>query len=158
MDKKISDIILKNEESLLTTPTRYSYDHLNKLLDDDFIEFGSSGNIYRKQDILARLPQENNFTFTMENILIKQIDEYIFLLTYKVKKMQGDGQVLASLRSSLWKKFNMEFKLLFHQGTPIAQPKITDFKSLIKRARKQAQATGLKKRHVKKAITEIRKK
>lgn len=119
MDKKILDIILKNENSLLIAPTRYSYDHLNKLLDDDFFEFGSSGNIYYKRDILARLPKENNFTSTMENAALKQLDNHTFLLTYKANRIQTDGQVLASLRSSLWKKFDTEFKLIFHQGTLI---------------------------------------
>jgi hypothetical protein len=118
MNKKTFDAILKNENSLLAAPTRHSYDHLNNLLADDFIEFSSSGNIYHKQDILARLPKETNFTFSMEDILIREIDSCIFLITYKVKKAQLDNENISfSLRSSLWKKFDAGWKLIFHQGT-----------------------------------------
>lgn len=96
MDKQIYDIILKNENSLLASATRCSCHHLNKLLADNFVEFGSSGNIYYKQDILARLPHENNCTFIMENSLLRQIDNHTFLLTYKAKKIHSDGKMLAN--------------------------------------------------------------
>ena len=46
------------ELKLLTPSTRRDVNVLNRLLADDFIEFGASGNIYTKQDVLCSLPAE----------------------------------------------------------------------------------------------------
>ncbi len=45
-----------NLETLLLKPeVRSSREELGKLLADDFVEFGSSGSVYRKSDTLASL-------------------------------------------------------------------------------------------------------
>ena len=46
----ICEVIQQLELSLLDPSSRKSVNILDCLIDDDFIEFGSSGNIYHKQD------------------------------------------------------------------------------------------------------------
>ena len=58
--KIIIDVIKNLETSLLQSSTRQSTESLNQLLADDFIEFGVSGKIYNKKDILALLPKEQH--------------------------------------------------------------------------------------------------
>lgn len=56
----MKDLIYQLELSLLTPETRHSPAHLNQLIADDFVEFGSSGNIYGKRDCIAYLPLESS--------------------------------------------------------------------------------------------------
>ena len=46
--------------NLIQPSTRQSIESLNWLLTDDFLEFGVSGQIYHKKDILALLPKEQH--------------------------------------------------------------------------------------------------
>ena len=106
---------IKNLElSLLQSKTRNSIKALNQLLADDFIEFGVSGKIYHKNDILTRLPKEKNpVEIEMFDFEVKQFGKGIVHVTYKTlqhKKM--------ALRSSLWKNnTNNGWQMCFHQGT-----------------------------------------
>ena len=51
--------LLRNlEEQLLRPEIRKSRERLNELLADGFAEFGSSGRVFDKAEILERLPQE----------------------------------------------------------------------------------------------------
>ena len=46
------------EERLLDPVVRHSLDMLSQLLADDFVEFGRSGKVYNKEQIISRLPRE----------------------------------------------------------------------------------------------------
>jgi len=83
---------------------------------DDFMEIGSLGQIYNKQDILDHLPKENGITWEMENFQTKELGENFVLATYQVKKISNETTIV-SLRSSIWQKENGDWKMLFHQGT-----------------------------------------
>ena len=50
--------IVKLETSLFSANTRTSFDRLNKLIADDFIEVGASGVRFDKQHVVERLPTE----------------------------------------------------------------------------------------------------
>lgn len=100
------------EMSLLEPKVRSSVSHLNKLIDDDFIEFSSSGKVYDKQDILKFLPAEEKRNFVISDFAIKELSEDVVLVTYKTTE---NG--LTCLRSSLWKREFDEWKMVFHQGT-----------------------------------------
>ncbi len=119
MEQYIHEKIYELESSLLRPEIRESFDSLDKLLADDFIEFGSSGLVYNKSDILKRLPvTTDKVEFIMSDFSIKILAENIVLTTFKTKRIIN-REILVSLRSSLWRKQDDSWQLLFHQGTKI---------------------------------------
>jgi aminoglycoside 6'-N-acetyltransferase len=98
------------EQSLLDPCVRQSTGQLNKLIADDFLEFGSSGKVYNKQDCIK--PDETSRKFAVSEFKIKELSKDVTLATYKTTE---DG--IAALRSSIWKRYDGEWKMIFHQGT-----------------------------------------
>ena len=106
----LSKLIEALERSLLEPCVRSSTAQLNKLIADDFLEFGKSGKVYNKQDCIK--PDENLRKFAVNDFKIKELSKDVMLATYKTTE---DG--IASLRSSIWKRYGDEWKMIFHQGT-----------------------------------------
>jgi hypothetical protein len=117
---EISKTIHEQELSLLQPEVRLSYDALNALLADDFMEFGSSGLRYDKKQTLEQLPKNaNKVSYTMENFESYQLAEGIVLATYKTERLIDGDSKSAALRSSLWRNTDSGWKLFFHQATPV---------------------------------------
>lgn len=106
-------MIQEMEESLLKPETRKSIPKLQKLIAEDFIEYGSSGIIYNKQDLLDSLHEEEPKDYLAENFKVKELSPTILLITYKITIAPR-----CSLRSSIWQYKNNRWQMIFHQGTP----------------------------------------
>jgi RimJ/RimL family protein N-acetyltransferase len=109
-DDILPKLIEALERSLLDPSVRQSTEQLNTLIADDFLEFGSSGKIYNKQDCIK--PDDIPRKFVVSDFKIKELSKDVMLATYKTT---GDG--IASLRSSIWKRYGAEGQMMFHQGT-----------------------------------------
>ena len=109
------DNVIQLEKSLLEPANRTDLVTLQKLLHDEFVEFGSSGCIYNKQDILNLLPHEQPRMLKIESTSIntKKLSDSCILLTYK---LICDNK-LYSTRSSIWINNSCQWQLFFHQGT-----------------------------------------
>ena len=53
----LEERILALERKLLDPDVRASSQELDRLIADDFVEFGSSGRIWNKRDVLSALPR-----------------------------------------------------------------------------------------------------
>lgn len=102
------------EEQLLQTDFRRNRAAVAALLADEFREFGSSGSVWNKQEILDKLETEARFDAVMEGFDAVELAPGVILATYNV--LVGDR---ASLRSSIWMKRDGRWQMLFHQGTMI---------------------------------------
>ncbi len=100
------------ELSLLTPSVRKSREQLNQLIADDFIEFGSSGRIYNKKDVLESLPGEKSKDYAVEDFTTSELSAHLILATYTVT-----SESRRSLRSSIWQFNGHHWQMLFHQGT-----------------------------------------
>lgn len=109
----VKNLIYQLELSLLKPETRGSAHHLNQLIADDFVEFGSSGNIYRKKDCIEDLPFESRVDkdINVENFEVIELSSDIILATYKITRPR------VSLRSSIWRRIDGQWQMIFHQGT-----------------------------------------
>jgi len=109
-------------ELLLLDPSvRQSAAQLSQLIADDFIEFGSSGKVYNKQDMLDLLPLEAEpFSVAITDFKVIALSSEVILSTYKVT-VRSDVFVRTSLRSSLWKLYEAGWQMFFHQGTKCEQ-------------------------------------
>ena len=110
----VTDILLELELSLLRPSFRKSSDELERILADDFIEFGSSGKTYNKQQVIDFLANEIQTEIAVEDFSVKMLSEDIALATYKTFHKDSQKRVL---RSSVWKKTENSWVLEFHQGT-----------------------------------------
>jgi hypothetical protein len=102
------------EERLLQQEVRKSAEELMSLLADDFIEFGSSGNVYNKQQVTEGLLNETSIQITLRDFKMKLLAPNVALATYRAVKHK---EMKMSLRSSIWKLKDGKWQLVFHQGT-----------------------------------------
>lgn len=101
------------EEKLLQPEFRRNRNAVAALLADEFREFGSSGRVWTKQQILDRLESEPSFKAKMSDFRAAELASGVALITYRVTVEKR-----ASLRSSIWIKRDGRWQMIFHQGTP----------------------------------------
>lgn len=109
-------LIHKLELSLLNQTIRQSKSKLNQLIADEFVEFGKSGKVYKKQNILDSLPFEKTRRYSVIDFEVKELSQSVILAMYKI--IENDA---VSLRSSIWKLYGDEWRIIFHQGTKIPE-------------------------------------
>jgi hypothetical protein len=101
------------EERLLDPVVRCSPELVDALLADDFTEFGSSGRVYDKTAIIQALKHETGFEkYIARDFTVKELAPTVSLVTYKIDES-------ATLRSSIWRLDEGQWKMVFHQGTRI---------------------------------------
>ena len=106
--------ILNLEKRLMN----YDYKEFNELLADDFLEYGSSGNSYDKKaqlDAVKGINKNSLIKFTVTDFKIKLLATDVLLATYQTFR-HNDSKY--ALRSSIWKKNEGKWQMIFHQGTP----------------------------------------
>ena len=92
-------------------------DHLEALLADDFAEFGTSGRVYAKHDVLDQLPAQPAFESRLYGFALRVLAPNLVLAVYRLRAYEQE-----SLRSSIWRHEGGRWRMTFHQGTPIDQP------------------------------------
>ncbi|MDQ0350374.1 hypothetical protein J2R98_000177 [Alkalibacillus filiformis] len=112
--KELTEHLYSLEATLLKGEVRKSAETLNELIADDFVEFSSTGVIYDKENILKRLPSEDDPGITLSNFQIKHLSPTCVLTTFKIFI---ESKQKFSLRSSVWKLNNEKWQMTFHQGT-----------------------------------------
>jgi len=118
-EKNDADAIRRLEEQLLDSNVRTSAEEVANLLAEDFVEFGSSGRVFNKNQIIECLQQEDGTCCrTMHDFQISRLAPGVVLATYRVRREGNDGAVpVLSLRSSIWKLIDSRWQMVFHQGT-----------------------------------------
>lgn len=108
------------EKALLDPAVRRDRARVSALLAEDFVEFGSSGRIWKRDAILDLLEAEKNFVPPeVEEMTCRSLGESVMLVTYKTVRFNTDtGARSAALRSSIWSIESGSWLLRFHQGTP----------------------------------------
>lgn len=112
-----SNIVIEFEKMLLDPNVRKSPASVDRLLDDSFVEFGTSGNTYDKKIIIERLSLETPSEIDAFDFVSVRLSSDVIQLRFKTRRVSEDGSVTASLRSSIWRKASDGWKMVFHQGT-----------------------------------------
>ena len=103
------------EQELQGCSTRSDAERLEQLLADDFVEFGASGTVWgSKAEVIAGLQDEVFSPRRMSGFAVKMLSYGVALVTYRGHR-QGVGD---SLRSSVWREEQGQWRMVFHQGTP----------------------------------------
>jgi hypothetical protein len=107
------------EEELLQPDVRKTATRLDALLAEGFIEFGSSGRVFDKQDIIDSLGSESPTRRSLTDFRAVALGPGVVLTTYRATSYGASGeQPIHSLRSSVWRLLDGRWQIVFHQGTP----------------------------------------
>ena len=118
MEASLEEVLRTLEERLLCSDIRQSAADLDALLADDFLEFGSSGRVYNKQQVIAALQQETPTAISLTDFRARRLAPEIVLVTYRaIRSGSTETPAAYSLRSSLWQVIDGRWQLIFHQGT-----------------------------------------
>lgn len=127
----VDEVLRELEQELFKISVRKNAARVAALLTDDFREFGSSGRIFTKAEIIAELGDEPPVSISMRDFELTLLTEELALVTYRSTKVQHGVLVgveagvvpTESLRSSLWRKGADGWQMVFHQGTTVAARK-----------------------------------
>jgi len=101
------------ETSLHKRQVRNSPESTSGLLAEGFIEFGSSGRVWNKAAIIESMRKEDvDHQITVEDFAAHELASDVVLVTYISKK-----DAASTLRSSIWKRLDGKWQMIFHQGT-----------------------------------------
>ena len=118
----IADEILQLEQWLLQPHSPADADRLDRLLHASFEEIGTSGTVSGKPQAiewLLRAPENNHWS--LSEFRINPLSENLLLATYCACKTDPDlGRQKHSRRSSIWRKSEIGWTLLFHLGSNLA--------------------------------------
>ena len=98
------------EKALLSTNVRRNAEALNLLIADEFIEFGKSGKMWCKGDILASLPLQCEAQYEILHFSVIFETSSIVCVEYQ---MNEGGE--SSLRRSIWKFIDERWQMVFHR-------------------------------------------
>lgn len=106
------------ELALLDLAIRRDRARVEQLLADDFQEFGASGRVWSRVQILKLLESEPPRQIATRELACHPIAEDVALVTYRaVSADPQTHETLTTMRSSLWVRVDGQWKMRFHQGT-----------------------------------------
>ena len=118
------------ETELHRLETRRDVSRLDELLHPDFEEFGRSGYVFSREEILEEFCDITEYPEVVAlDFKIQGIGADAALLTYRSAHVSRAGELHRfTLRSSLWVRESSGWKMRFHQGTPTGSPADSDIK------------------------------
>ena len=121
-DPALTEHLRKLEELMTKPEIRRSSEELAQLLADDFREFGGSGRVFDKGQIIDALQNQPALQLWLDEFQVQCLAPDVALVTYRGScKYPDSDKVSRSLRSSVWRNRNGRWEVLFHQGTPSDQ-------------------------------------
>jgi hypothetical protein len=121
-DKAVDAIaahLLRCEQTLLDPAVRRDRARASAFLANDFVEFGASGRIWNREQILDLLATEAYTRPAIEDFRCRLVAGGVALVCYRTVRIDASsGRSGATLRSSLWTEESGEWLIRFHQGTP----------------------------------------
>src|ERR1700722_14194459 len=100
ISKEDFNTLKRLEESLWISKTRFDFEYMDRILSSNFFEFGRSGKIYKREDILSTPVQEIYATLPLKDFAIHPITEDVMLVTY-ISEVKSETLEIGN-RSSLW--------------------------------------------------------
>jgi hypothetical protein len=120
MSSERDDMLFQLEQQLARVGRKLSAEEAASLIADDFVEFGASGKIWSKAEIIAAMSQWEPIERALENFRVCELSPCVCLVTYKVVGPTKDKQSPPlSLRSSIWRYTGESWQIVFHQGTNV---------------------------------------
>jgi hypothetical protein len=103
--------LIELERAMWADATRGDHVWMNRHLADGFTEFGWSGRIYSRSDVLDE--EIGPIDAELTDLQVRAVGPDAALVTYRSSQERGAGN-----RCSLWVRRRRRWLLEFHQGTP----------------------------------------
>jgi hypothetical protein len=115
-------ILRELECELHERSTRSNRDGLSQLLHPSFREFGRSGGLASRDEVIAQLLAEIESPNVMaQGFAVVELAPSVALLTYQSASVDASGSLERHTnRASVWRLEASGWQMLFHQGTPTA--------------------------------------
>jgi hypothetical protein len=116
MSKARDDMLFELEQRLAQVGKKLPADEISAIIAEDFVEFGSSGKIWSRAEIIAAMSKWEAIERIVDDFRVRDLSPSLCLVTYK---SSASGKPGFSLRSSLWRKDGDGWRIIFHQGTAV---------------------------------------
>jgi hypothetical protein len=105
------------EECMWLESTRFDLAFQELRFAEDFVEFGRSGRVYQREEIIRTQSDEIRAKLPLHDLQIRVVDVKTVLVTYNSEAVY-EGVTEYARRSSLWSRTSSGWVMRFHQGTP----------------------------------------
>ncbi len=115
-------VIESLERKMLEADKSGDWDVISRHMADDFLEIAGNGSYFNKEQIAKLFPESRVDHYKMSEIAFRALGPNVALLTYRLDvqaSFQGKSLPAAFLISSVWQEQGGDWKVVFHQGTPI---------------------------------------
>ena len=117
--------IIRLEEAMWREAMRFDLEFQEARFSDDFVEFGRSGRVYTRAEIIRTDSHPIHAKLPLANLHVTALDDNIVLVTYNSEAVYA-GVVEHARRSSIWSRSpspnqspkQAAWVMRFHQGTP----------------------------------------
>jgi hypothetical protein len=110
-------ILTRLEEDMWRETTRFDRIFQEQRFAADFFEFGRSGRVYARDQIIRLDSQPIHAVLPLPNLAIRLLDKNTAQVTYN-SQVEYDGIIEYARRSSIWSRTASGWVMRFHQGTP----------------------------------------
>ncbi|MDP4118864.1 MAG: hypothetical protein Q8873_06710 [Bacillota bacterium] len=114
------DLILQYEYDFFIAEFCNNIENLEKRICLNFVEYGQSGNVYTRSEVIDfLLNMKNDRDVDILDFSKEELCEGVFIVHYVSYEKLYDRY---ARRTSIWKKEDDCWKILFHQGTICSCP------------------------------------
>ena len=114
---EILEVLIYLETKLHSHSVRTSYEELELLLADKYIEIGASGRLYDKKETISNLMSSEPIKIIASDFQLNELSNELMQLIYKTEHKENSQTIRKAIRSSLWKNNGANWQIIFHQGT-----------------------------------------
>ena|ERR1700733_14911538 len=111
--------LIRLEEGMWRQSTRFDEAFQEARFAVDFIEFGRSGRVYSRQQVIRSDPQQIDVVLPLPDLFICLLDQNTAQVMY-TSCVTRDGVMECGRRSSICSRTDAGWIMRFHQGTPCA--------------------------------------
>jgi len=119
----LAALLLELERRLMDPAFRRENAQAADLLAAEFVEFGASGRVWSREEILMP-SQDSGPIVAVEDFAARMLAPGLAQATYRTVRSIANGQPQAALRSSLWIFREERWQMVFHQGTKIGERRL----------------------------------
>lgn len=122
MTYEVEELLIEKEKAHYAAYKQHEMSAIEALVADDFHEIGSTGRFYSKPEVLAAMADIQVLDYACEGFRVLPLDESNAIVTYvlTMKRIEnGKEYANRAYRSSLWRRKNGEWRIAFHQATPL---------------------------------------
>ena len=119
-DSVLTEELRRLEVAMTQPDIRRSREAMLGFLSEEFVEFGGSGRVFHRESILELLAAQPPVEIGIEGFEARWLAPGLALATYRAGYADpSSGVFVRSLRSSIWRRDDDRWRIVFHQGTTL---------------------------------------